>query len=150
MLDLIAALIVSLAGQEAAGQAVADHPAPISTLQRRVPLTGPGTPPDGSVEMQPGAEAFGIFSQAFAHWRLRCDDPDFVRERIQVDVTLDSEGRIVAGPTVIRPRDNTYWRATAETARIALIAASPFEVPDDYAGGRYRPIFNPARACAAD
>ena len=132
MLNLIAVLMLVLAGQDAA-------PTPGPSLNL-VPLDRPTDPR--------AAAAVGIFNQVYPHWRLRCDDPAFVRERIQFDVTLDSEGRIISGPTVVRPRDDADWRATAESARIALIAAAPFEVPDGFPGGRYRPTFNAARACA--
>ena len=123
MLDLVAVLIVSLAGQDAAS-----------------------SPPRSSSDLA----AAPIFLQVFPHWRLRCDDPDFVRQRIQFDVTLDGEGRIVSGPTPVRPRDDAAWLAAAEDARIALLAAAPYDVPEGFGGGRYRPTFNPARACAAD
>lgn len=141
MLNLIAAMIVALAGQDAAPPPAPARPAHSLDL---VPLPAPAT------ERRLGEEAVGVFNQVFPHWRLRCDDPGFVRERIQFDVTLDSEGRIVAGPTVVRPRDDADWRATAETARMALISAAPFDVPEGFVGGRYRPTFRPDRACAAD
>ena len=135
MLHLIAAaLIVALSGQDAA---------PVRP-QHSLDLV----PLDGQVDARVAAEAAHIFPQVYRHWRLRCDDPNFVRERIQFDVTLDAEGRIVSGPTVVRPRDDADWRATADTARVALISAAPFDVPEGYTGGRYRPTFNAARACA--
>ena len=121
MLNLIAVLMVVLTGQDAVA------PTPTSPADPRA-----------------AAAAVGIFNQVYPHWRLRCDDPGFVRERIQFDVTLDSEGRIVSGPTMVRPQDDADWRATAESARLALIAAAPFDVPDGFPGGRYRPTFLPA------
>ncbi|NJC40199.1 hypothetical protein GGQ87_000457 [Brevundimonas alba] len=136
MLNLIAALLVALAGQDAAP--AAPTPAPSLDL---VPL---GRPVDPRV----AAAAVGVFNQVYPHWHLRCDDPGFVRERIQFDVTLDSGGRIVAGPTVLKPRDDPAWRAAADSARFALISAAPFEVPDGFPGGRYRPTFLAERACA--
>lgn len=142
MLDLIALLIVALAGQDAA---VA--PAPTPTPRPSLDLA-PLAPRDSrAVDPRTAAEAAHIFPQVYPHWRLRCDDPYLVRERIQLDLTLDRQGRIVSGPTVVNPRDDTAWRAAADGARIALIAAAPFDVPEDYAGGRYRPTFDAARAC---
>ena len=134
MLSLAATLIVALSGQDAA-------PARPQHSLDLVPL-------NGQVDARVAAEAAHIFPQVYQHWRLRCADPAFVRERIQFDVTLDAEGRIISGPTVVRPRDDADWRATADTARVALISAAPFDVPEGYTGGRYRPTFNAARACA--
>ncbi|MFN3932801.1 MAG: hypothetical protein ACK4JY_13775 [Brevundimonas sp.] len=139
MLGLIAALVVLLGGQDAA----APDKGPI---RERSPAVAPRNPSDNQ---RLATEVAGIFHQVFPHWRLRCDDSDFVRQRIQFDVTVDREGRIVSGPTMVDPQDDAAWRATAESARRALIAAAPFDVPEGFAGGRYRPTFNAASACAA-
>lgn len=147
MLTLIAAMFVALAGPDAPpGQTPSAPVRPDRSLDL-VPLRAR----DGSsADARIAADAAHIFPQVYRHWRLRCDDPQFVRERIQFDVTLDRQGRIVSGPTLVNPRDDAAWQATAESARIALISAAPFAVPEGYAGGRYRPTFNVAHACAAD
>jgi hypothetical protein len=94
--------------------------------------------------------ARSIFHQTAPHWSLPCDQPAVRRQSVQFDITLDSGGRIVAGPTPVRPRlDDPDWRAAAERARVALIAAAPFDVPPGYPGGAYRPTFRAETACAA-
>lgn len=142
MLDLIAIMIVGLAIQDPP-EPLALSPRPEEFLDLAPLAVGPARAPDPRI----AAEAVVIFNQVFRHWGLRCDDPQFVSERIQFDVVLDREGRIISGPTPVNPQDDAAWRATAESARIALIASAPFDVPENYAGGRYRPTFNPARAC---
>lgn len=89
-----------------------------------------------------------VFRQVAVNWDLSCETPRFADHRIAFDVTLDSRGRITEGPTVVRPRNDPVWRAAADSARVALIRTSPFDVPEGFAGGRYRPIFDAARACA--
>lgn len=83
------------------------------------------------------------------HWSLPCDQPEVRRQRVQFEIALDRNGRIVEGPTPVNPQDDPAWCAAAESARRALIMAAPFEVPPGYAGGRYRPTFLSDAACAA-
>jgi len=68
--------------------------------------------------------------------------------RIQVELTLATDGRITAGPTLISPRSDAVYRAAAEGAVRALRQSAPFDVPADFPGGVYRPTFNTERACA--
>ena len=89
-----------------------------------------------------------VFNQIHPNWMLSCETPGFVGHRIQFDVTLDPEGRIVDGPTLINAQSDAGWRAAAESARLALVRSAPFEVPPAFTGGRYRPTFKTDRACA--
>lgn len=146
MLTLIAAVFVAFAGQDAPPAQTPTTPVRPGHSLDLVPLPAGDV---SSADARIAAEAAHIFPQVYRHWRLRCEDPDFVRARIQFDVTLDRQGRIVDGPTVVNPRNDPYWRAAADGARYALISAAPFDVPEGFAGGRYRPTFNPARACTA-
>ena len=88
------------------------------------------------------------FQRAYANWALACEDPRFRGHTIRFELALDPDGRIVEGPTLIRPNDNPDWRQAAESARQALLRSAPFDVPADFAGGKYRPTFNTTRACA--
>lgn len=122
MLTLIAALLI--AGQDASTRTPVD----------------PGQ----------AAVAVSIFQQTAKHWSLPCDLPAVRRHSVQFDIVLDRRGRIVSGPTPVRPQlDDPDWRAASARARVALISAAPFEVPADFPGGAYRPTFFAERACAA-
>ena len=89
-----------------------------------------------------------MLNRATEHWQLRCDDPDFVRQRIRLDIVVDPEGRIVSGPTPFDPKDDDHWRAAAESASTALMKTAPFEVPADFPGGSFRAVFNAEAMCA--
>lgn len=93
--------------------------------------------------------AVPVFSQVRPHWRPLCDNPRAAAARVACDVTLDSEGRIIDGPTPVRPEDDPDWRLAAEAARAALVEAAPFDTPSGFRGGRYRPTFVAARLCAS-
>lgn len=95
-----------------------------------------------------GAAIVTVFEQVYPNWTPTCDAAGIAGHRIAFDLTLDPNGRIVAGPTPVRPRQDASWRAAADSARRALIRSAPFEVPPGFTGGRYRPTFVTARACA--
>jgi hypothetical protein len=101
-------------------------------------------PPRSRVGSGPGT----MFLPVYRNWALSCETPGFTGHRIQFDITLDAEGRIVAGPTPVRPQEDAGWRAAAGSARLALLRSAPFKVPPGFAGGQYRPTFNTTRACA--
>ncbi len=88
------------------------------------------------------------FHQVYGAWTLDCDDPSFLGHRIQFDISLDGEGRIIEGPTLVRPRNDAGWRRAAESARRALLRSAPYQTPAGFQGGDYRPIFDTSRACA--
>jgi len=90
----------------------------------------------------------GAFQRIYDQWTLACEDPSFRGHVIQFQLTLDAGGRIVEGPTPVRPREDAGWRRAAETAREALVRSAPFEVPADFTGGKYRPTFNMTGLCA--
>lgn len=101
-------------------------------------------------ETTPSATQSAVaFQQVYGNWVLACDDRAFRGHRIAFDLTLDSSGRIVEGPKLVRPRDDAGWRRAAESARQALLDSSPFDVPAEFTGGTYRPVFNTTRACAS-
>jgi hypothetical protein len=90
-----------------------------------------------------------VFSQVYRTWTPTCDAAGIAGHRIAFDVTLDAAGRIVAGPTLVRPQQDADWQAAAETARRALLRSAPFDVPPGFTGGEYRPVFITERVCAA-
>lgn len=94
------------------------------------------------------AATVAVFNQTYSNWMLSCETPGFAGHRIQFDVTLDAEGRIVDGPTLVNARSDAGWRAAAESARLALLRSAPFDVPPAFTGGQYRPTFNSGSACA--
>ena len=89
-----------------------------------------------------------IFNQVYPHWILPCDIPGADQLRIQVDVTLSADGRITRGPTLVNAQSSSVYRAASEGALRALRQAAPFDVPNNFTGGQYRPTFNTERACA--
>jgi len=105
--------------------------------------------PQASGSQQASGPAIAaMFYQVYPNWTPTCDAAGLAGHRIAFDVTLDREGRIVEGPTLVRPQDDPAWRAAAETAREALLRSAPFDVPAGFTGGRYRPTFRTDRACA--
>lgn len=119
------------------------------TLIATLLIAGHDAPRRPPVDPYQSAVAISIFRQTAPHWILSCDTAEIRRQQVQFDITLDSRGRIVAGPTPVRPRNDPYWRAAADNARRALIDAAPFEAPAGFPGGSYRPTFLAERACAA-
>ena len=102
----------------------------------------------GRAQQTSGDAIVAVFNQAYSNWILSCETPGFGGHRIQFDLTLDTGGRIVGGPTLVHPRNDPGWRGAAESARLALLRSAPFDVPPDFTGGEYRPTFNTSRACA--
>lgn len=117
------------------------------------PATRPGTRPGtgqsgaGAAPQATGPQVTAIFNQVYPNWILPCDIPGADDLRIQMDVTLDERGRIIAGPTLIGPRSDPVWRAAADGAMRAIRQTAPFEVPSGFPGGRFRPTFITERAC---
>lgn len=105
---------------------------------------GRGTAPQAT-----GPQVTAIFNQVYSHWNvfIACNMPGGDQLRIQVDVSLSASGRITAGPTLVNPRADPVYRAAAEEAVRALRATAPFDVPDGFQGGAFRPTFNTERAC---
>ena len=130
---LTAALTQDPRPHTASGQLDLDHLAPRAANPR--PQTS-------------GPDIVAVFRQIYANWTPTCDAAAIAGHRIAFDVTLDAEGRIVEGPTLVRPQQDPAWQAAAETARLALLRSAPFDVPPDFTGGTYRPLFVTARACA--
>ena len=117
------------------------------------PATRPGTRPAtgqqgrGAASQATGPQVTAIFNQVYPNWTLPCDIPGARDLRIQMDVTLSSDGRITAGPTLLAPRSDPVWRAAADAAVRAIRQTAPFDVPDGFSGGPFRPTFVTERAC---
>jgi outer membrane biosynthesis protein TonB len=117
------------------------------------PATRPGTRPatgqqgQGSASQATGPQVTAIFNQVYPNWILPCDIPGARDLRIQMDVTLDRNGRITSGPTLIGVQNDPVWRAAADGAMRALRQTAPFDVPQGFQGGSWRPSFNTERAC---
>lgn len=118
------------------------------------PATRPGTRPatgqqgQGSAPRATGPQITALFNQVYPNWILPCDIPGARDLRIQMDVTLDARGRIIAGPTLLGARSDPVWRAAADGAVRALRQTAPFDVPAGFEGGPFRPTFVTERACA--
>ncbi|MBN8530165.1 MAG: S9 family peptidase, partial [Caulobacterales bacterium] len=109
----------------------------------------PGQQGRGTAPQATGPQVTAIFNQVYSHWNvfIACNMPGGDQLRIQVDVSLSANGRITAGPTLVNPRSDPVYRAAAEEAVRALRATAPFDVPDGFQGGAFRPTFNTERAC---
>ena len=103
----------------------------------------------GAAPQATGPQITAIFNQVYSHWNvfIACSMPGGDDLRIQMDVTLSATGRITSGPTLVNPRSDPVYRAAADEALRAMRAAAPFDVPDGFEGGAYRPSFNTERAC---
>ena len=118
------------------------------------PSTRPGTRPatgqqgQGAAPRATGPQISAIFNQVYPNWILPCDIPGARDLRIQMDVTLDARGRIIAGPTLLGARSDPVWRAAADGAVRAIRQTAPFDVPAGFEGGPFRPTFVTERACA--
>ena len=106
---------------------------------------GGGTP--GPAQQTSGPQVTAMFQQIIPNWILPCDVPGARNLRIQMDVSLSADGRIVSGPTLIGARADPVWRASADGAIRALRQTAPFDVPPGFTGGSYRPTFNTEEAC---
>jgi glyoxylase-like metal-dependent hydrolase (beta-lactamase superfamily II) len=103
----------------------------------------------------PGAVAYKMADVIFtgdlllapAEGAGRCDIPGADQLRIQVELTLSADGRITRGPTLVNPQSSSVYRAAADGALRALRQTAPFDVPQGFPGGAYRPTFNTERAC---
>lgn len=90
-----------------------------------------------------------MFEQVYPNWNVFvvCDMEGGDDLRIQFDVTLSADGRIIDGPDLVGARGNSVYQAATAEALRALRATAPFDVPRGFTGGRYRPTFLTARAC---
>lgn len=109
------------------------------------PPTGGGA--NGAAGQTMGPQVTAMFQQIIPNWILPCDVPGARNLRIQMDVTLSSDGRITSGPVLLSPRSDPVWRAAADGAMRALRQTAPFDVPRGFTGGSYRPTFNTEEAC---
>ena len=105
---------------------------------------GPGLRTPTAQERQAAAS----FQQVYPNWNVDCDIPGIRDMRIAFDVELDAHGAIVGQPVPVRPQDTPAYRAAAESARRALLDSAPFDVPEGFRGGTYRPTFIPGGVCA--
>ena len=119
---------------------------PRATPNRGRPATGQQG--SGQASQATGPQITAIFNQVYPNWILPCDIPGADELRIQVDLTLSTDGRITKGPTLVNPQSSAVYRAAADGALRALRQSAPFDVPPGFPGGPYRPTFNTERACA--
>ncbi len=119
--------------------------------RRPAPTPGPraatGQQGRGQAAQATGPQLTAIFNQVYPNWTLPCDIPGANALRIEMDVTLSPDGRIVSGPTLRNPRSDTVYRAAADGALRAIRQTAPFDVPAGFPGGPYRPVFVTERAC---
>ena len=119
--------------------------------RRPAPTPGPRAPTGqqgrGQQAQATGPQLPAIFNQVYPNWTLPCDIPGANQLRIEMDLTLSADGRITAGPTLRNPRSDAVYRAAADGALRAIRQTAPFDVPEGFPGGAYRPTFNTERAC---
>lgn len=101
----------------------------------------------GAASQATGPQITAIFNQVYPNWILPCDIPGADQLRIQVELTLSPDGRITRGPSLINAQSSNVYRAAADGALRALRQTAPFDVPQGFPGGVYRPTFNTERAC---
>ncbi|HYD28639.1 hypothetical protein [Brevundimonas sp.] len=118
----------------------------ILALTASLALAGQAAPPAQASEEQQ-VQAAADFGQVYRNWTVHCSIPGIREMRISFDVELDANGAIVGQPVLVRPRNTPAYQAAAHGARQALLASAPFDVPEGYQGGRYRPTFLPGRVC---
>ncbi|MDQ1154408.1 hypothetical protein [Brevundimonas sp. SORGH_AS_0993] len=118
--------------------------------RRPTPNTGrpaAGQQGAGTASQATGPQITAIFNQVYPNWILPCDIPGADQLRIQVELTLSPDGRITRGPALINAQSSNVYRAAADGALRALRQTAPFDVPQGFPGGVYRPTFNTERAC---
>ena len=101
----------------------------------------------GRASQASGPQLTAIFNQVYPNWTLPCDIPGANQLRIRVNVTLSTDGRITAGPTLVDPDSSPVYRAAADGAMRALRQTAPFDVPSGFPGGQFAPVFKTERAC---
>lgn len=126
------------------GKLAAERP---SNSPRRDTRPPSGQQSTGAAGQSSGRLVTVMFEQVYPNWSPPCQTPGAEELRIQMDVTLDSRGRITDGPTLVGARNDPVWRAVAAGAMQAMVRTAPFDVPPGFTGGDYRPTFNVARAC---
>ena len=119
------------------------RPAPPTTSPR--PATGQQGA--GQAAQATGPQLTAIFNQVYPNWTLPCDIPGANQLRIEMDLTLSPDGRITAGPTLRNARSDSVYRAAADGALRAIRQTAPFDVPQGFPGGQFRPVFVTERAC---
>jgi outer membrane biosynthesis protein TonB len=119
--------------------------------RRPAPAPGPraatGQQGRGQAPQATGPQLTAIFNQVYPNWILPCDIPGANALRIEMDVTLSADGRITSGPTLRNARSDPVYRAAADGALRAIRQTAPFEVPQGFPGGAFRPVFVTERAC---
>ncbi|WEK58285.1 MAG: hypothetical protein P0Y52_01740 [Candidatus Brevundimonas phytovorans] len=119
---------------------------PRVTPNRGRPATGQQG--SGQASQATGPQNTAFFNKIYDIWNPLCDIPEARELRIQVDVTISDDGRIIRGPTLVNPQSSNVYLAASDGAMRALRQAAPFNVPAGFRGGQYRPTFNTERACA--
>jgi hypothetical protein len=120
---------------------------PRNTGPRRPTRPATGGASTGAASQTSGPLVLSMFDNVYRNWNVPCQTPGAGNLRISMDVTLSADGRIIRGPTLVSPRSDPVWRAVADGAMQALVRTAPFDVPDDFTGGTYRPTFLTQRMC---
>lgn len=140
----------ALAGPDRSG--TYPSPTPRPTPPRPTPAQtrsqgGSGRAAEGHGTPANGPQLAAIFNQVHLNWMPPCEIPGADQLRIEMDVTLSTDGRIISGPTLREPRSDTAYRAAADSALRATRESAPFDVPQGFPGGDFRPTFNLESAC---
>lgn len=111
------------------------------------PRPATGQQGQGQAAQATGPQLTAIFNQVYPNWTLPCDIPGANALRIEMDLTLSPDGRITAGPSLRNARSDAVYRAAADGALRAIRQTAPFDVPQGFPGGQFRPVFVTERAC---
>lgn len=101
----------------------------------------------GDAPAATGPQVAVLGRQVIPHWNLNCEVANESGLTIRMTLTIDARGRISDGPTLLQQQSNSTYRAAADGARRAALAAQPYDVPDGYEGGPITFVFPLADIC---
>lgn len=102
----------------------------------------------GDAPVATGQQVAEIAGQIIARWSFRCEIPGADSLTIRMRMSLDANGRITSGPTLVRPESGEVYRAVADSALRAARQAAPYQVPEGFRAQELPTlVFDTAAAC---
>ena len=118
------------------------EPRPRTQQQRPTGQSGAGQAPRAT-----GAQVEMFGQQVTPHWVVACELQGMENVSIDVRVTIGTDGRITAGPTVVNSRSGNTWRVASDSVLRAIRAAAPFDTPPNYSTREVPFRFETAEFC---